>query len=49
MEIWLVDLFFSRKKFRAKQIFVLSNSMKLAPVQECKTVKIAYESYTETI
>ena len=31
MEIWLVILFLSRKKFLAKQIFVLSNSMKLGP------------------
>ena len=31
MEIWLVILFLSRKKFHAKQIFVLSSSMKLGP------------------
>ena len=31
MEIWLVILFFSRKKFHAKQICVLSSSMKLGP------------------
>ena len=32
MEIWLVILFLPRKKFYAKQIFVLSGSMKLGPV-----------------
>ena len=32
MEIWLVNLFLSRKKFHAKQMFVLSSSMKLGPV-----------------
>ena len=31
MEIWLAILFLSRKKFRAKQIFVLSSSIKLGP------------------
>ncbi len=31
VEIWLVILFLSRKKFHAKQIFVLSSSMKLGP------------------
>ena len=31
VEIWLVILFLSRKKFNAKQIFVLSSSMKLGP------------------
>ena len=31
MEIWLVILFLSRKKFHAKQIFVLSSSVKLVP------------------
>ena len=31
MEIWLVNLFLSRKKFHAKQMFVLSSSMKLGP------------------
>ena len=31
MEIWLVNLFLSRKKYHAKQIFVLSSSMKLGP------------------
>ena len=30
--IWLVNLFLSRQKFHAKQIFVLSSSMKLGPV-----------------
>ena len=30
---WYVILFLSRKKFHAKQIFVLSSSMKLAPEQ----------------
>ena len=29
MEIWLVILFLSSKEFNAKQIFVLSSSMKL--------------------
>ena len=29
VEIWLVILFLSRKKFHAKQIFVLSSTMKL--------------------
>ena len=32
VEIWLVILFLSRKKFHAKQIFVLSSAMKLGPV-----------------
>ncbi len=31
VEIWLVILFLSRKKFHAKQIVVLSSSMKLGP------------------
>ena len=31
LEIWLVILFSSRKKFHAKQVVVLSSSMKLAP------------------
>ena len=31
MEIWLVILFLTRKKFHAKQICVLSSSMKLGP------------------
>ena len=31
MEIWLVILFLSRKKFNAKQICVLSSTMKLGP------------------
>ena len=31
MEIWLVVLFLSMMKFYAKQIFVLSSSMKLGP------------------
>ena len=31
MEMWLVILFLSRKKFHAKQIYVLSSSMKLGP------------------
>ena len=31
MEIWLVILFLSRKKFHAQQTFVLSSSMKLGP------------------
>ena len=31
MEIWLVILFLSRKKFSAKEMFVLSSSMKLGP------------------
>ena len=30
-QIWLVILFFSRKKFHAKQICVLSSAMKLGP------------------
>ena len=30
-EIWSVILFLSRKQFQAKQIFVLSSSMKLGP------------------
>ena len=29
VDIWLVILFLSRQKFHAKQIFVLSSSMKL--------------------
>ena len=33
VEIWLVILFLSRKKFHAKEIFVLSSSMKLGPGQ----------------
>ena len=32
MEIWLVILFLSRKKFHAKQMCLLSSSMKLGPV-----------------
>ena len=32
VEIWLVILFLSRKKFPAEQIFVLTSSMKLGPV-----------------
>ena len=32
LKIWLVILFLSRKKFHAKQIFVLSSSMKFGPV-----------------
>ena len=32
MEIWLVILFLSRKKFQAKQMFVLSSSTKFGPV-----------------
>ena len=31
MKIWLVMLFLSRKKFHAKQIFVLSSFMKCDP------------------
>ena len=31
MKTWLVILFLSRKKCHAKQIFVLSSSMKLGP------------------
>ena len=31
VEIWLVILFLSKKKFYAKQMFVLSSSMKLGP------------------
>ena len=31
VEIWLVIMFLLRKKFYAKQIFVLSSSMKLGP------------------
>ena len=31
MEIWLVILFLSRKKFHAKQIFVLRSFLKLCP------------------
>ena len=31
VEVWLVILFLSRKEFHAKQIFVLSSSMKLGP------------------
>ncbi len=31
VEIWLVILFLSMKKFHAKHIFVLSSSMKLGP------------------
>ena len=31
MEIWLTFLFLSREKCHAKQIFVLSSAMKLAP------------------
>ena len=31
METWLVILFLSSKKFHAKQICVLSSSMKLGP------------------
>ena len=31
MEIWLVILFLSRKKFHAKQIFVPTGFMKLGP------------------
>ena len=34
MEIWLVILFLSRKKFHAKQIVVLSSSMKLGPGEQ---------------
>ena len=32
MEIWLVILVLSRKKFHAEQIFVLTGFMKLGPV-----------------
>ena len=31
MELWLVILFIRREKFHAKQICVLSNSVKLGP------------------
>ena len=31
MKIWLVILFLPRNKFLAKQIFVLSSTMKLGP------------------
>ena len=31
METWLVILFLSRKKFHAKQIFMLSSSMRVGP------------------
>ena len=31
VEIWLLILFLLRQKFHAKQIFVLSSSMKLGP------------------
>ena len=31
MQIWLVILFLSKKKFHAKQIVVLTSSMKLDP------------------
>ena len=36
MEIRLVILFLSRKKYHAKQIFVLSSSMKLGPGRDWK-------------
>ena len=40
IEIWLAILFLSRKKFHAKQIFVLSSSMKLGPdlIIQCHNV-----------
>ena len=41
MEIWLVILFLSRKKFPAKQIFVLSSSMKLGP--ECTITNVCLQ------
>ena len=39
VEIWLVILFLSRQKFHAKQIFVLSSSMKLGPGYFCLAEK----------
>ena len=51
MEIWLVNLFLSWKKFHAKQIFELSSSMKLGPemlllyVSSCA---IGYKPYKQT-
>ena len=39
MEIWLVILFLSRKKFHAKQICVLSSSMKSGPVVRTFTLE----------
>ena len=47
MEIWLVILFLSRKKFDAKQIFVvLSSSLKLGPGLVCLAtcIKIKYKN-----
>ena len=39
VEIWLVILFFSRKKFHTRQVFVLISSMKLGPdKQHCSVL-----------
>ena len=37
--VWLVILFLSRKKFHAKQIFVLSSAMKLGPVDSINIIR----------
>ena len=41
VEIWLVILFLSRQTFHAKQILVLSSSMKLGPVVKIDSTKVA--------
>ena len=48
MEIWLVILFLSRKKFHAKQMFVIS-SMKLSPGDMGAIASIASLKYEEKI
>ena len=42
MEIWLVVLFLSRKKFHAEQIFVLSCSMKLGHGHLCPWILLCF-------
>ena len=47
MQLWLVTLFLSRKKFHAKQIFVLSSSMKLGPDQGESIRYVLYDSQSK--
>ena len=47
MDILLVILFLSRKKFHAEQIFVLSSSMKLAPGLSLGAPSKVYHSFSD--
>ena len=48
MEIWLVILFLLRKKFHAKQIFVLTGFMKLSPSSQLLVFFSWYSLYLST-